>query len=63
VQTVLKIMDQRAKLLGLYAAVGSASASQARNATIGDGDRTMFDFAAVSVRGDVVPTISSVEVA
>ena len=62
-QTVLKIMDQRAKLLGLHAVVGTLNASQARNVPIGDGERTMFDFAAVSVRGDVVPTISSVEVA
>jgi hypothetical protein len=62
-QTVLKIMEQRAKLLGLHAVVGSRSASQARNATIGGGERTMFDFAALSVRGDAFPTIASVEVA
>ena len=48
VQTVLKIMDQRAKLLGLHAVVVSTGASQAGDASNSDGETTMFDFAAAS---------------
>ena len=48
-QAVLKIMEQRARLLGLHAVVVTSGTSQARNAATGDGTATMFDFAAMSI--------------
>ena len=48
-QMVLKIMEQRAKLMGLHAAVVSTRAVQTHNAATGDGTTRMFDFVTTSI--------------